>query len=64
MLLLVSSSGCASSHSRLTPRSMNWLRKFSAGLFSLRLRVAFQWFLMALSVRPFSSLASAAHLLV
>ena len=43
---------------------MNWLRKFSAGLLSLRLSVAFQWFLMALSVRPFSSLASAAHLFV
>jgi hypothetical protein len=43
---------------------MYWLRKFSAGLFSFLLRVAFQWFLMALSVRPFSSFASAAHLFV
>lgn len=43
---------------------MNWLRKFSAGLFSFLLSVAFQWFLMALSVRPLSSLARAAHLLV
>lgn len=43
---------------------MNPFLKFSAGLLSLRLRVAFQWFLMALSVRPLSSLASAAHLLV
>jgi hypothetical protein len=43
---------------------MNELRKFSAGLASLRLSVAFQWFLIALSVRPLSSLASAAHLLL
>lgn len=43
---------------------MYWFLKFSAGLFSFLLSVAFQWFLMALSVRPFSSFARAAHLLV